>query len=105
MDHTPTEDYAGTRRAKIITAVWLVFSQILDLIPIVLITIGVTFFGLAFNCSDCIGDTIDNELGTYPTLVLLCFLGSWTLFAYRKYLLASIVSPLPLLLSPIWAGT
>jgi hypothetical protein len=104
MSDTEVNDDVSTRRAKIVTAVWLVVSQLLGLFPIYALTIGVTFFSAVFGCGECIEGGLEHTLGSYPKVGFVCVVGSWMLFAYRKFALASLVTALPLFLSPFWLG-
>ena len=100
-----TNDTVSTKRAKIGAAFWLVFSQILGLALMLFVAVGPTFLSILFGCSDCIVDGIQHALGSYPIFGFICIVGSWSLFAFRKYAIASVVSALPLLSSPLWLNS
>ncbi len=104
MSETETNDKAPNRRVKIITAIWLVVSQILGLVPLYFMAIGVMIISILAGCVECIGEVFEQAIGPYPLIGFICVLTSWVLFADRKYKLASIVTAVPLVLAYFMMG-
>ena len=87
------EDRKG---GKVLSAIVLVITQLLSLGFWILAAGAIELLGVFGACPDCAKNEI-SSLSWYPSAVLLCTVIAWALWSFRGYLLAVLVSALPLL--------
>lgn len=87
------EDRKG---GKVLSAIALVITQLLSLGIWILAAGTIGLLGVFGACPDCAKNEI-SSLSWYPWLVLLCTMFAWGIWSFRGYLLAVLVSALPLL--------
>ena len=89
----PREDRKG---GKVLSAIVLVITQLLSLGFWIIAAGAIELLGIFGACPDC-ASTAVSSLSWYPVLVLLCTVIAWSSWSFRGYLLAVLVSALPLL--------
>ena len=87
------EDRKG---GKVLSAIVLVTTQLLSLGFWILAAGAIELLGVFGACPDCARNEL-SSLSWYPELVLLCTVIAWSIWGFRGYLLAVLVSTLPLL--------
>lgn len=87
------EDRKG---GKVLSAIVLVITQLLSFGFWIFAAGFIGLLGVFGACPDCAKNEI-SSLSWYPEVVLLCTVIAWSIWSFRRYLLAVLVSALPLL--------
>jgi|GEM_PF-2054255 len=90
----------GLIRRRWLTVVWLLLSQVIGLLPLLLWLVAAPFSLMAFDSGVSTDATLFvAAIWCYPVLPIGAVLGAWTLFAFKKDKAALFVTSLPLLVA------